>query len=293
MTSPDAGDAPDSRRSGFLKRFVRARFDRRERAIAASPLPAEEALSAAARIGALRAALSRRWPEPAQVRSLFGVRGLSSSTLAARIGALEARNRLVIRRLEGRPLDPFAPLVSWTPPTAAEGIPRPAILVTAHLGAIYLLAAALNRLNVPRLAIRWSEWHTPGHLERSASTAVGPERRTEVLRTAVATLRDGGFVTTVLDGAHGSTVPARILDRDFRLSQGAFTLARLSGAPVIPIAALWEGDRIRAAVWPAVATPAEAARWLEELLRSRPEQCSLGLLRRLLFDPAVGQPVEH
>ena len=124
MTSPDAGGAPDSRRSGFLKRFARARLDRRERAIAASPLPAEEALSAVARIGTLRAALSRRWPEPAEVRALFGVRGLSSSALAARIGALEARNRLVIRRLEGRSLDPFAPLVSWSPATAGDAVPR-------------------------------------------------------------------------------------------------------------------------------------------------------------------------
>lgn len=290
--APDSGKAPEVA-EGLLRRRARAFFDRRESEIARSSRPAEAALAAAARIGALRATLARRWPSPAEVDRLFGIRGFAGRRIAASIAALEARNRLVIRRVEGRPLDPFASLVSWSDAKSAHDLPRPAILVTAHVGALYLLAAALAPLKVPRLAIRWSALHTASLYERVASTAGGVELRAALLHDALGTLRAGGLVTTVLDGTHGGAFRVSVLGRGIDFGQGAFTLARLSGAPIVPVAALWRGNRVECRTWPAIADPGEAALWLERFLRMSPEQCSLGLLRQLLFEPAVGDAVQQ
>ena len=35
----------------------------------------------------------------------------------------------------------------------------PLVLITAHVGALYLLAAGLDRLSTQRLALRWSALH--------------------------------------------------------------------------------------------------------------------------------------
>ena len=277
----------------------RAFFDRLESALAAARFPAGRALSVAAAVGRVRAALSGRWPAASEVADLFGTGRISSRRIAVGIAALEARNRLVVRRGAGRSLAPFAPLVRWRDEGAAAALEAelgaPVVLVTAHIGALYLLAAGLDRLAARRTVLRWSPLHLPNADEDNAPLRGGLLTRTAALRRALDRLREGGMVVTALEGAHGATEPGELFGRSIDLGVGGFALARLSGARIVPVAALWKGNRVVLEIGATdkerVETPAEAARWFEALLRRSPQQISLGLLRQLLYGPAVDPSV--
>ena len=273
----------------------RALFDRLESALAASRLPARRALSAAAALGRLRGTLSGRWPAVSDVATLFGTGRVASRKIALRIVAHEARNRLVLRRGAGRSLAPFAPLVGWRDEGGMVALQAPlgppVVLLTAHIGALHLLAVGLDRLAVRRTVLRWSPHHLPHADEDNAPIRGGMVARTAALRQALERLREGGMVVTALEGAHGSTVPGELFGRAFDLGGGGFALARLAGARIVPVAALWEGNRVvlehGAADRERIETPVEAVRWFEALLRRAPEQIGLAVLRRLLCGPPL------
>lgn len=276
-----------------LRGAARGLFDRLEAAVAASSVDARTAVRRAGRIGALRGALSGRWPTPREVAALFGTGRLVSRRLAVAVAALEARNRLVLARCTGRSLEPFAPLVRWRDPEAAVALRPPAILLTAHVGAIYLLGAAFDRLPAGRTVLRWAPQHLPAPGERNAPTAGSLERRTNALRAAVAELGAGGYVVSTLDGGHGAATEGSVLGRRLDLGRGAFALARLTRAPVVPVVALWRGDRVVCELAPAVEDAGAAARWLDRLLNREPRQITLGLIRLLLFGPTVAAAEEQ
>ncbi len=271
-------------------RLGRTWFDRLEESLAVSRLPVGSALAGAAAVGALRAAVSGRWPTAREVSSLYGTGRTESRRIALRIAANEARNRLVVRRTAGSPLAPFARRVGFADEADPAGLRPPLVLITAHLGALFLLAAGLDLLRTQRVALRWSPLHLPGADEVSALTGGPLESRTEALRKTLAALRNGKLVVTALEGPHGSAISGELLGRRVDLGRGGFALARLSGARIAPVAALWMGSRVRIVSGPSVAATAEApaavASWFEALLRRAPHQLSLGLLRRLLRNPA-------
>jgi hypothetical protein len=276
--------------------LVRAWFDRLEVAVATSSLGAASALAAVAAVGRVRAALSGRWPSAGEVAALYGTGRIESRRISLGIAANEARNRLVLRRTSGRPLAPFAPRVRFEKEAAAAELQAPLVLVTAHVGALYLLAAGLDRLWTQRLALRWSALHQTAPGEDSAFTSGGVVARTEALRRGLESLRQGKVVVTALEGPHGSADPGRLLGRRLDLGRGGFALARLAGVRIAPVAALWERNRVQISLGMPVETTADAAGevalWFEALLRRSPRQMSLGLLRQLLQSPALEPPGE-
>jgi hypothetical protein len=243
-------------------------------------------------LGTARGLLSGRWPAPREVAALFGTDPLASRRIALRIASREACHRLVLRRSEGRPLAPFAPLVRWRDPAVAAALAAPKILITAHVGALHLLPLAMVRLAGPRTVLRWSPIHEPADSERNANLEGGLGRRAQALLDAAAQIRSGGFVSTTIDGGYGAAQPFEVLGRRLDLGMGGFALAGWTGAAIVPVAALWEGAGVVCEIGSPVAGPAEAARWLDELLRRHPGQISLGLLRHLLFGPAAGAAAE-
>lgn len=289
---------PEFREAGTrgARRMGRAWFDRLEWAVADSGLGAASALAAVAAVGRLRAALSGRWPSAGEVAALYGTGRIENRRTALGIAANEARNRLVLRRTSGRALASFAPRVRFEDEAAAADIQAPVVLVTAHVGALYLLAAGLDRLWTERLALRWSALHQTAPGEDSAFTSGPVVSRTEALRRGLESLRQGKVVVTALEGPHGTGEPGRLLGRRLELGRGGFALARLAGVRIAPVAALWERNRVHIAVGTPIETtaeaPAEMARWFEALLRRSPSQMSLGLLRQLLENPAVEPPGE-
>jgi lauroyl/myristoyl acyltransferase len=72
----------------------------------------------------------------------------------------------------------------------------------------------------------------------------GEAERAAALWRAVRYLKDGGLVLIAADGLAGDrTRPVEFLGRRILLARGPFVLARLSGAPLIPIVASWTSDR--------------------------------------------------
>ncbi len=289
---------PDQREARHL-RVGRALFDRVESALAASRLSARGALLAAAALGQLRAVLSGRWPSARDVAALYGSGRFESRRVAFAIAVHEARNRLVVRRVSGQSLAPFAPLVRFRDARAAAALRPPLVLVTAHIGALYLLDLGLEQVAGPRTVLRWSAVHEPFPEEEIAATAGGLEARTEALRRGLGALRTGKFVVTTLDGPHGAGRPGTLLGRSLAVGRGGFALARASGARVAPLAALWEGGRVVVELGAAVAMgtdsqdgPQQVVRWFERLLRRSPGQISLGLLRQLLLGSAVDPTIQ-
>jgi hypothetical protein len=292
--APGAGGA---RRVSRYRHRGRLLFDRLETAVAESPLSARPALLAAAGIGRLRGALSRRWPSAAEVAAIYGTGPARSGRIALEIAGHEARNRLVVRRVHGRSLEPFAGLIRF-PDEGRRNAVRlplapPCVLVTAHLGALYLLALALQRIATPRVVLRWSTVHLPFAGEEVAPTSGGVAPRTASLRRGLEALREDKFVITALEGPHGGGERGTLLGRPLDLGRGAFALAGATGAPVVPIAALWEGNQVVIEVGAPIRIEGSApereravgavALWFEGLLRRAPGQIGLGLLRRLLL----------
>lgn len=241
------------------------------------------AFSMAGALGSLRNRLSRRWPEPEQVRALFPALSLpEAARVAWRIAALEARNRLLVRciRQGARPVAEV--------PEAFAALRPPLVLGTFHVGAVHALGPALERLPGPVLALRQGLLYAAGPPLEVVSTEGDEQSRAAVVLRAVSHLRAGGFVVLALDAATGPGLAVPCLGRTLELARGPFALARLAGAPIVPLAARWRHDRVEVRTGQELAPAGEAemaasaARWLESYLLESPAELGLGLLRSLL-----------
>jgi hypothetical protein len=257
------------------------------------------ALAVAGALGRLRNRLSRRWPSPRQVQILFpALDRRASARVAWEIGGLEGRNRFLAARLLRSGLELLRPLV-WVPLADLAALRPPLILGTFHVGAVHALGPALERLPGPVLALRQGPLYTPRPPLEVVSTEGDDQSRAAVFHRALGHLERGGFVALALDVAPGPYLRVPCLGRTLALARGAFALARITGAPIVPLVARWRGGGVEVALGePLTADPADeqalaaaAGRWLESYLLKAPGQSGLGLLRSLLADgvsPAPG-----
>jgi hypothetical protein len=252
-------------------------FDAPSRALArlAAVQPAI-AFRMASALGALRNRLTQRWPSPAEVHELFP--GADARMLAMEIGALNERNRVLVRCLLRRGLDPIRPLVT----SSLDVIDQPCILALFHTGALHAIGAALERMQRPVLAFRIGRIFTPRPPLTILSTKGTPESRAGALHQALLHLRHGGIVAMALDDAPDQTIEARCFGRPLAIAPGAFALARWSAVPIVPVTACWRSSRIQIDMHDAIESASEAAAWLENYLRESPSELTLGLLRKLL-----------
>lgn len=241
------------------------------------------ALSLAGALGSIRNRLSRRWPDPEQVRTLFPSLPCSEAARVAwKIAALEARNRLLVECIRRGALPPVEA------PEAFATLRPPLILGTFHIGAIHALGPALEKLPGPVLALRQGRLYEPGPTVEVVSTEGDEQNRAAVFLRALSHLQAGGFVVTALDAVPGKTLAAPCLGRTLELARGPFTLARLAGVPIVPLAARWRQGAVEVAVGEALTSSEEAglaaaaALWLEKYLLESPSELGLGLLRSLL-----------
>lgn len=256
------------------------------------------ALSGASALGSLRNRLSRRWPSPDQVRSLFPqLETGAASRVAWSIGALEARNRLLVDGIRRKGLGPVRPLVRTSAAFAA--LRPPLVLGFFHVGAVQALGAAIERLPGPVLVLRMGLLHTPLPPVEAVSTEGDDQRRAAAFQRALVHLDGGGFVVLALDLAPYPGLRAPCLGRTLELARGAFALARLTGAPLRPLVARWRRSTVEITVGEVLGEAlagdlasgpearesdlaAAAARWLERYLLESPAELGLGLLRALL-----------
>jgi hypothetical protein len=272
-----------------LDAAARRSFDHAERLafVVARRWP-QAGLALASVLGASRNTLSRRWPPPRVTAELLAVDARQAGRIARRIAAQEARNRAVTALRAAGLGARLRPLVRWaTPPGALSG---PAILVTFHVGALPALGLGLDELPAPWVATGCGDLE-PGGLDDGSAAAEGVQRRTALLMRRLAHLRDGGFVVLAADGELGGEIPIRCLGRRLPLRRGTFFLARESGAPLLPLVALWRRRQVELHCADAdllgggrdeAHLAAALGDWLSALLRARPEQLTVGLLRRLV-----------
>ncbi len=295
-TAPEV-DAAASRGSG---RHV---FDALERRLAAlAPRHPVLALCGAGALGRLRNRLSGRWPSPEQVRLLFPeLAPGAAARVAWRIGALEARNRVLVECLRRAGRAPVRPLVHVSRDAFAALRP-PLVLGLFHVGAIQALGPAFERMPAPVLVLR------QGLLVReeggfALETTEGDlPWRAAVLHRALEHLAGGGFVAVALDVAPGAGIRCPCLGGTLELPRGPFALARRAAAPIVPLVARWQRRSVEVIVGEALAPQAApggpagtaaaeqalaaaAASWLERYLRAAPAELGLGLLRGLLQPP--------
>jgi hypothetical protein len=285
--------------------------------------PGPASFGAAAALGRWRNRLSRRWPSPEQVRMLFPhLDKGEAEDVAWAIGALAARNRLLVACLRRHGLAPVRKLVRT--PEGFSALRPPLILGTFHVGALHALGAALERLPGPVLALRQGPLYRPRPPLEIATTAGDEQGRAAAFQRAVAHLRSGGFVAQALDLPAGPGLRVSCLGRELELGRGPFALARITGAPLVPLVARWRGGAVEVRVGEALAPASPAARctgweqdfagtgappddserprespaansirwegtlataaagWLERYVRETPEELGLGLLRSLL-----------
>jgi hypothetical protein len=227
--------------------------------------------------------------------------GVTAKQIAAlfpeldRAGLRSARKRAWSNFLLGEALDaartasdPYPEIVSY--PALAELQP-PLILVFAHVGPYHAIGAALAGLRGDVLALeRGGVGPTPG----ITATAAGDDEwgRARVFQRAIGTLRSGGSVLLAIDGYEASTLEVPMLGGAMAVARGPFALARMTGAPIVPIAARWRGGSAEVAcgdLIPADAseqvTAAATCAWLERYLRRFPGEISSPTLE--LFRPPL------
>ena len=220
--------------------WPRRAFDGLESGLALlAPRHPRLAFSAAAALGSLRNRLSRRWPSPEQVQSLFPqLEPRAAARVAWSLGALEARNRLLVDSIRRAGLDPVRQLMRH-PSEAFAALRPPLILGAFHVGAVQALGAAVERLPGPVLVMRLGSLYAPTPPVEVASTEGDDQRRAASFQRALNRLAGGGFVVLALDLPPGPGLRVPCLGRTLELARGPFALARLTGAPLVPLAARW------------------------------------------------------
>lgn len=193
---------------------------------------------------------------------------------------------------------------------------QPAIFVFSHFGPRYAVAPAFQHVGVP---VAMFQGMLPSPLKKSdvesfAAQLPGMEyywindastTRAIHLKRAVERLQRGELVATAIDGGHGDVLTeAEFFGHKIQVGRGPAVLARLTGAPLIPITITWsEGWSMEFRVHEPIAPPENvppgsaefdlaltrgAVRFFDQYIRKSPEQLRLDRLARLITRPRVG-----
>ncbi|MBT8493508.1 MAG: hypothetical protein KJO07_10660 [Deltaproteobacteria bacterium] len=261
--------------------------------------------------GRLAWRLGRCGPAANDVQRFFAVGPEEARSIAIRIASTRVRNRAFMRLAQMRGLEAARRLVQVDANNEVADRLRsgePTIVVSLPMGCrvgIAVIFAGLSRSGVILADIHRGPWSRWG-FELSAPRG-GDAGGAVALKRAVDVLRDGGWVVAGLDGQAGP-VDQRVdfLGGTLELRRGLGTLARLGGAPVYPVHALWtSGSRpIRGVVGPAIAeSPAfddsdavdramvvRVAEAMAETVRATPGQCDTRFLEACVAAPGASSP---
>lgn len=285
---PDAGPA--------WKQTLRAVFDATTRGLARVNVPG--ALAMLDTMGRAANMATVLGPSASDVGMLFDWLSPDARAGTARsIAALHLKNRAAIALVQGGRTDALASLVRWADDdrrAALLGGTRGTLIVACHVGAFFGIRAALHHTARPVFMMR-------------DVTMPDAASRASALKRAVDSLRAGELVVATLDGPGGtSTQDVACLGRRIVLRRGPFTLARLTGSPIVPIVCAWtRRHSIEIRVAPTIERPegenlgpadveddmaARTAQWLDAYLRACPEEIWPSTLRNYLSAPRVDGP---
>jgi lauroyl/myristoyl acyltransferase len=192
-------------------------------------------------------------------------------------------------------------------PEAAEALRNrkgPAIVAFWHHGATHMIALALHAIGVPALVVGGRtppEWVTRTiSPEMKFIPSRGARNAALALKLSLDRLRKGGVVTMAADGDDGHvSAKAPFLGRSVPVTSGMAALARITGAPIIPVLTSWgEQDwTVDFRIFDAVATPQVGSRdrgdWeleamtgvaqrFEQIVRATPGQLRIECMARYM-----------
>jgi 1-acyl-sn-glycerol-3-phosphate acyltransferase len=223
----------------------------------------------------------------AGARVVVWVTGHSSNVRTRDAAAGAAKTRLFEAFESGFSAARVADLVRWRDPSVVARLKHgPAIVVIWHVGpTTSVILPALMRAGVPALAVVFRAGAVRAVPGIDFASAWDAPFRT--MRAAVRRIRAGGVVVIAVDATTGTHTPyVEAGQRRIRFRRGAFMLARMTGAPIVPAAAMWTsrgtpltivtGDPIVPPAAPSVDFERDAAQaladWLERFLIQSPER---------------------
>ena len=171
--------------------------------------------------------------------------------------------------------------ISCRTPEAAEALrnrKRPAIVAFWHHGATHVITLALQSIGVPVMVVGGRT--QPEWIMRTLSPETkiipsrGPRESALALKLSLDRLRKNGVVMMPADGVSGHvSMRAPFLGRSVPMTNGMAALARLTGAPILPVLTTWgEQDwSVDFRIFDAVATPPvetmERGAWEQEVMK--------------------------
>ena len=276
-----------------------------DRAVSASaPFGSGRLLAGAGAVGRLLHRLPGAVPSPGLVAAVVGDdRSIDEwRGIAREISALRYRNRATLALVSRHGAGALDPLLERDATDALQEVRGPVVVLWWHVGPAYGLSAAIARAGLPVLSLRRARAHQPEPGIEVA--AVGDSQgRALAFARAVVRVRGGGIAIVPADGQHGTLLPpVSCLGRAVCLARGPFALARLTGAPLVPVVAHWSAaGRIGVVVGARTRVPrggsedadlerertaaGEAARWFERHVRQSPGQLWVRTMRWVLAAP--------
>lgn len=157
-------------------------------------------------------------------------------------------------------------------------LPHPLIIGTFHLGALAAVGAMFEELPSNVLVLRATPKFTkPLPHVTIESTRGDEQQRARVFHRAIQFLQNGHFVFVPLDPEESTRLAAPFRGRTLQLARGPFALARITGTPILPMIARWNGSNVEfvfGEIIPASQDEAQlaaaAAKWLEQYLERHP-----------------------
>ena len=156
-----------------------------------------------------------------------------------------------------------SPLVHWPYPRALASpdpadLHAPMVLATFHMGPLAALGGLIERLPGP-VCVLLGAGQVVTRRARYVRTLGGEQQRAAAVVEALHTLRAGGYALVVVDGVGTGLVQTTVLGRPVSLAAGAFALARLADAPLLPVAVRWRGAAVEIVAGEQIAPTDDAA----------------------------------
>lgn len=288
--TPDAPDAWTGDRHSPLKRLARKPLYAVTSALIGRWPSA--GIRAAGTAGALLHRLALQAPSAADLSQLLPAR-LASAQTARASASLRFKNHAAIAVVQRNGITGLVPLLderAADPPRVLVHRPGGMLITAFHLGAHFGLGAALAAWRIPVLSLR------------EVDLGEG-DARARGLRAAIDTVRSGGIALSVVDGPGGaSSEPVPCLGRQVVFRRGPLVVARLTGAPIVPMVARWaSGGRITLVVGSPLevsvpvnsgadferATAVALARWLEAHVLAHADDLWPYTIRNLMRAPRL------
>jgi lauroyl/myristoyl acyltransferase len=238
----------------------------------------------------------------------------AKAEIARQVATTDLRNRCLNRLVPLVSLGSLAHLIRCVDVRSLEEARagnKGALVISWHHGARAAVGPALHQLGMRALLFARRSWQptvapdSGPDAARIDFLAVGePRDRVMHLKRALEYLEGGGLVSIVVDGGQGTAaLEIPFVGRRLSLRRGPAVLARLTGAPMIPVVATWASDGaiefrsfeplpvpppggLDAQEWDRVALT-EAVRFFEKVIHATPGQLRAGFVRKYWRAPVT------